>query len=249
MGILLCLITGISFYGGYILSKIIKKPKIVSVISVSLAFVVLLNLIFLDIIPDIFVFLISSFNYKNLIFSLLIIILGLLGLLYLDKFIPTHHHDHREVKDNLKEHNKHLEHISKISFLALIIHNILECMVLYLLAKESLAKGFLMTLAICLHNIPLGLQIGTGIKENKYTYLFLLTLSGLVGGILCLVLGSLPTLFEHYLLCFTFGMLLYLLLFELTPEIYHNLKNKYSLYGIIMGVIVIIIINSIASIL
>ena len=122
-------------------------------------------------------------------------------------------------------------------------------MVLYLLAKESLTKGFLMTLAICLHNIPLGLQIGTGIEKNKYTYLFLLTLSGLVGGILCLVLGSLPALFEHYLLCFTLGMLLYLLLFELTPEIYHNLKNKYSLYGIIIGVIVIIIINSIASIL
>lgn len=249
MGIVLTLITGISFYGGYILSRIINNKKAISVISVSLAFVVLLNLILIDIIPDVSSYLIYSFNFKRLLLTALFIILGIVILLFLDKLIPHHHHDHHDKLDNIKEHKEHIEHISKISFLALILHNILECMALYLLAKQSLSKGLLMTLAVCLHNIPLGLQIGSGLNKNKSIYILILGLSSIVGGLLCMIIGSIPELIEHIILCFTLGMLIYLLVFEFAKELYNNRKNKYSLYGIITGVIVIIIINTIASIL
>ena len=122
-------------------------------------------------------------------------------------------------------------------------------MVLCLLAKESLPKGLLMMFVICLHNIPLGLQIGSGLHKNKIGYLTILSLSGLVGGLCGFFIDSIPEIIEQSILCFTLGMLLYLLIFELSKEMYNNRNNKYSLYGIITGVIVIIIINSIAGIL
>ncbi len=246
MGIILCLITGISFYGGYILSKQIKNKKVISVVSVSLAFVVLLNLILLDIIPEIISYIVSDYAINKVLIAIIITILGFVLLVILDHLVPHHHHEHHEHKDNLKEHNAHIEHISKISILALILHNILECMALYLLAQESLYKGLLMTIAICLHNIPLGLEISSGLKKNNSFYLIILSLSGLTGGLLCMLIGSIPVMIEHLILCFTLGMLLYLLIFELGKEIFNNRKNIYSLYGIITGVIVNIIINSIA---
>lgn len=246
MGLILTLITGLSFFGGYILSQIYKNQKKVSVISVSLSFIIILNLILLDIIPEIIVPLKVEYSVLNIILSIVFIILGIGILLLLDKLIPHHHHDHHEKEDNFKEHNGHIEHISKISFLALIMHNILECMALYLITRESLLKGFLMTLAICLHNIPLGLQMGSGLKKDKLFYLTILSLSGLIGGIICLIIGAIPEIIEHLILCFTLGMLIYLLVFELLKELYNNRKNIYSLYGIIIGVIVVIIINAIS---
>lgn len=246
MGIVLTLIAGLSFFGGYILSTIIKNQKKLSVISISLAFVVLLNLLLIDIIPEIIAFIEVNFNVKKLLVVIMGIILGIVVLLILDNLIPHHHHDHHDKKDNLKEHGEHIEHISKISILALVIHNIIECMALYLLSQESLSKGVLMTLTICLHNIPLGLQIGSGLHKNKTIYLCLLSLSGLCGGLLCMLIGSISEMIEYLILSFTLGMLLYLLLFELTKELYNNRKNIYSLYGIITGVIVIIVINYIA---
>ena len=80
MGIILSLIAGISFFGGYILYNTIKNQKAVSVISVSLAFIVLINLILIDIFPDIMDFLISDYSTKNVLITILFIIVGI-GLL------------------------------------------------------------------------------------------------------------------------------------------------------------------------
>lgn len=232
MNLLLTLLTGLFFLVGSLLNKIIKNKNI-NVLSISLAFIIILNLLLFDIGPEIF----ESFS----IYNLLIILIGLIILKILDLYIPNHSHHHDEKNDNKKEHDNHLKHISVITIIALTVHNIIENIALYNISN-NLKAGILMCIGIGLHNIPLGLQIG-GSLENKKVSLSILTLSGFVGGLIGLLIGSISPFFENLILCLTFGMLLYLIIFEFLKEIWSSRKNIYTLYGIIIGVILIIITN------
>lgn len=232
MKLLLTLLTGLFFLVGSLLNKIIKNKNI-SVLSISLAFIIILNLLLFDIGPEIF----ESFS----IYNLLIILIGLIILKILDLYIPNHSHHHDEKNDNKKEHDNHLKHISVITIIALTVHNIIENIALYNISN-NLKAGILMCIGIGLHNIPLGLQIG-GSLESKKVSLSILTLSGFVGGLIGLLIGSISPFFENLILCLTFGMLLYLIIFEFLKEIWSSRKNIYTLYGIIIGVILIIITN------
>lgn len=232
MKLLLTLLTGLFFLVGSLLNKIIKNKNI-SVLSISLAFIIILNLLLFDIGPEIF----ESFS----VYNLLIILIGLIILKILDLYIPNHSHHHDEKNDNKKEHDNHLKHISVITIIALTVHNVIENIALYNISN-NLKAGILMCIGIGLHNIPLGLQIG-GSLENKKVSLSILTLSGFVGGLIGLLIGSISPFFENLILCLTFGMLLYLIIFEFLKEIWSSRKNIYTLYGIIIGVILIIITN------
>lgn len=232
MKLLLTLLTGLFFLVGSLLNKIIKNKNI-SVLSISLAFIIILNLLLFDIGPEIF----ESFS----VYNLLIILIGLIILKILDLYIPNHSHHHDEKNDNKKEHDNHLKHISVITIIALTVHNVIENIALYNISN-NLKAGILMCIGIGLHNIPLGLQIG-GSLESKKVSLSILTLSGFVGGLIGLLIGSISPFFENLILCLTFGMLLYLIIFEFLKEIWSSRKNIYTLYGIIIGVILIIITN------
>lgn len=232
MGLLFTLITGAFFLLGIYLNKLCKNHKNISVLSISLAFTVLLSLIGLDILPEVF----SDFSYWNITF----ILLGMILLKLMDLFVPHHTHHHKEKKDNIKEHNNHLEHISIITVLSLTLHNVIECMALYNLTISNIKSGLLMCLAIGLHNIPLGFQIGDSLKKHRNLYVGVLTTSGLLGGVISLLVGEMPEIYTVYILCFTLGMLIYLTFFELLKELVTSLKNVYTLYGIILGIVFVI---------
>jgi len=235
MALLFTFITGVFFLLGIILNHTLKDNKNISVLSISLAFVVLLNLIIFDLVPETF----TDITYKRIMW----IILGFSILKIMDLFVPHHHHDHHHEEDDVKEHNFHLEHISIITILALSLHNIIECMALYNVTEGSIKSGLLMGIAIALHNIPLGFQIGGSLKNYKYLYVSTLVLSGFVGGLISLAIGAIPEIYTIYILCFTLGMLLYLTFFELLKELIHGIKNFYTIYGIIIGIVLIIITN------
>ena len=158
-GLIYTFLTGISFLGGIYLNKVFKSKNNASAFSVSLALVVLLNLICFDILPEVF----ENINIISVIF----VILGVVILKVFDLFIPNHTHHHNEEHDDKKEHNAHLEHISIITILALTLHNIVECMALFTITENNFKAGSLMFLAIILHNIPLGFQIGASFKKIK----------------------------------------------------------------------------------
>ena len=233
MGILFTFITGLFFIIGILINKLCKNSDNISVLAIGLAFVVILNLIIFDIAPEA----LEHFSYLNIVF----IVLGLLILKLMDLFVPHHHHDHHKKNDNVKEHHHHLEHISVITILALSLHNIIECMAVYQVTSASVKEGALMCLAIGLHNLPLGFSIGSNIKKRSWIYIGILTLSGLIGGLIALLIGSFSEMATIYILCFTLGMLIYLAIFELLKELISAGKNIYSLYGIIIGIIVVIV--------
>lgn len=233
--LLLTVITGVFFLMGILFNKICKGNKNINILSIALSFVILLYLIIFDILPEIS----ESFNF----YALLFILLGLVLLKILDFFVPQHDHHHKDKNDNKKEHDNHLNHIGTITIIALLLHNILENMALYNVAIKDFKSGMFMCLGIGLHNLPLGFQIGSNLKKENNFNIFILTISGLVGGLINLFIGNISEVITTYLLSFTLGMLIYLTFFELFKEMIENIKNRYTYYGIILGVIIIILLR------
>ena len=58
-----------------------------------------------------------------------------------------------------------------------------------------------------------------------------------------LLFKDIPESITIYLLSFTLGMLIYLTIFELLKEVVQNIKNKYTYFGFIIGIILIIILR------
>ena len=94
-----------------------------AIFTTSLAFIVMLGLLFLDLIPEVI-------ETKN-IYLIIPIVIGFLILIVLDRIIPHHHHEHSDSSCDKVEHELHLNHIGIITIIALAIHNMIEGIALY----------------------------------------------------------------------------------------------------------------------
>ena len=152
-GLLLAFIVGLFFLVGIIFLKYVKNEDKWISFSIALAFVVMINLLLFDLLPELI-------EQKN-IYLIIPAIIGFSFFILLDKLIP-HHHEHGK-----KEHELHLNHIGIITILALFLHNFIEGFTLYNITITNITSGILMMISISLHNIPLGFQIGTHICNDK----------------------------------------------------------------------------------
>ena len=232
MALLLTLLSGLFFLIGVIVYRFVKHKKELTIGAMACALIVILGLICFDLVPELL-------EIKKW-YLILCVVIGLLFLLLIDKLIPHHHHEHKENDEATKEHQGHLEHIGFITILALILHNMVESMALYSVASDNLTSGTLMCLGIGLHNLPFGFQIaGT---KNKLL-VFLLVISAFLGGLVVFFFGNIDEFLQGVVLAISMGMLFHILLFELFKEIRENIRQKATIYGIIIGVILLIIIN------
>ena len=233
LGLIFTFLTGLFFLVGIIILKNQKYQEKISLFIYSLAFVVMIGLLFFDLLPEII-------GTKNL-YLIIPIIIGFLTLIVIDKLIPHHHHEHQNCDRH--DHEEHLNHIGIITIIALAIHNMLEGLTLYNVTVNNSLSGLLMMISISLHNIPLGFQIGSSLKAKKYSKILLgfLCLSSFLGALIMIFFGTLNEQVVSILLALTFGMLLYILFFELFNEIKTSLKKKDVIYGIIVGGVILII--------
>lgn len=234
IGLLLTILTGLFFLIGIISLKNNKHREKTANFTIALAFVVMAGLLLFDLLPE----LIESKN----IWLFIPVIIGFLVLILLDKLIPHHHHEHTEKKCDKKDHDLHLNHIGTVTIIALAIHNMIEGLTLYSVTLNNIQTGILMMFSISLHNIPLGFQIGNSLKNKKYSTLliFMLCISSLIGGLIMIIFGSLNEMIISILLALTFGMLLYILIFELFREIRLSLNKNETKYGLILGIMILI---------
>jgi ZIP family zinc transporter len=229
MAILVTLLAGLSFFVGYLITLIFKKQKKLLIFSVGFAFSIIFGLVILHMIPE-------SFELvSNKLLLVLFVLVGVIILKLLDKFVPDHHHSHK---------SDHMEHIGIISALALILHNVIEGTAIYTTALSDVNMGLVMALGVSFHNIPLGIQISSLIKDkkSKLFMIVLLVLSCLFGVILINVFGLvIDVMLKGILICITIGMLLYILFAELYCEVKEHIKDKELYYGLICGLIIIVI--------
>ncbi len=236
MALLLTMISGLFFLIGVIVYKFIPNKVVFSRVSISCACTIIFGLICFDLIPEIL-------SFKK-VWPIIFILLGLFILIIIDKLLPHHFHDHHENDEEKKEHIKHLEHVNIITIIALLLHNIVEGMALYGVTLGSVKSGLVMLLGIGLHNLPFGFQLAPLLKNKKNIFLFiLLVISAFLGGLIFNIFGNLNETIELIILSLTCGMLLHILLFELLKEVYEEIDKKETIYGIIIGIVLLIIIN------
>lgn len=231
------LVVGLFFLLGFFLAiKNGNNKKLIS-FSIASAFIVLIILLFVDIMPEVLELLEDS----SWVYIIIGVVIGFGILFLLDKLFP--HHDHYE---EINTHENHLNHIGIMTSIALIIHNIVEGIGIYTVLQNDFKSGLIYALGVGVHNIPFGIQI-TLMFDNKkekfklYTFIGLLTISTFIGGLLLVLFNNLLTSFAlGMLLSITVGMIIYLVIFELFIELKESF-NKYSMYGLITGLLLMMI--------
>lgn len=244
MGLLLTLILGIFIIIGAVIVFLFKNNEKFTLFSISLAFGVMAMLIIIDLLPEAFEVIDSGSAVYNILYILIGASIGFLVLKVLDHFIPDHDDDPNTHKDD----DKNLHHIGFVSSIALVIHNIVEGMAIYLLVTSDLKAGLMACIGVGLHNIPLGMVIAsTFYKSNKSikkTMLIILgiSLSTFVGGLAIYLfnLSSVMELLEGVTITLTIGMLVYILVMELLPKVIHSDDKKITISGIVLGILLLL---------
>lgn len=245
MGLLITFILGIFILIGALVIKLSKNKKVVEQLSISIALGTMALLVCTELIPEVF----ETFKTDNIINTLLVILLfislGIIILKVLDKFIPDHDSEH-SLNHNCSDEN--LMHIGIVSSVAIVLHNIIEGMAVYSITSESLKLGILVALGVGLHNIPMGMVISSTLSNSKNSnnkniiVLLLVSISTFFGGMLMMLVSHILNEFViGILICITLGMLIYIIVFELIPHLMHSKNKPLSIFGIIIGILIIVI--------
>lgn len=217
--------------------------KNVMTFSVSLGFVVLILLGIMHLIPDALEFFKDEFkNSTSYLLLVLFTFLGFIMIFLFDKFGGHHHkHEHEEEKD-------HSLHISIITCIFLIIHNFIEGMTIYSTILLNYETAVILTLGIGLHNIPLGFTLSSTLnkiysKTKTLLFIVFIGLSYLLGAIVAYKFNDILTkpLVLGVALTLTFGMILYIAIYEFLPLIKEYKNKKYVLIGYISGLILMLL--------
>lgn len=225
MTLAITLLFGLPILLGTIVILFCKSSKKLTELSISMAFGVLLFLVFLELIPET----LEKLDYLSLLFYGMV---GLLLLKGLDYFIPEHHHS----KDK-----HHISHIGFMAAVALLLHNLIEGMALYTTLKTNLTLGLLIGIGVGLHNIPMGIIIGSTLKEANYSSIKIIfislgvSLSTFLGGLLAYFFQNVITDYVlGIMLAVTLGMLVYIVFFELLEHLQHQRKEN-NILGFLIG--------------
>ena len=246
-GLLFTFGIGLFFLIGFILVKIVKDKKKLLYFSTGMAFMVMIGMLLFDLIPEI-VELNASWDYIpiwKVVITMIFILLGIGGLKCLDVLLPHHHHHHDHESE--LEHDEHTSHVGIMTSISLIIHNIIEGMSVFVITCESVMTGLMATVAVGMHNIPLGIEIASNMKEKNrkignYVVIILLLLSSFLGALLLYVCGfEVPIVVEVIMISVAIGMILYISIFELLPEMKNYKKERTLYYGIITGIILVVL--------
>jgi len=239
LALLFTLALGLFLFVGAFIVFISKNNEKFITYSISLAFVVMIMILFMDIIKESYELL--GGNGQAIIYLIIFSLVGLILLKVIDHFIPDHHDDPTTHLDD----DKNMAHIGLMSSIALIIHNVLEGMAVYSSMISSLSKGSLIALGVGLHNIPLGMIItSTFYKANNnklktLLIILIISLSTFFGGVILYLFNKAIEL--HFLngmfLSLTIGMILYICIFELLPKIINTENKKMTILGIVSGIL------------
>ena len=246
IGLLLTFIVGLFVLIGTIIGLCFKNKKKFTDLSISIAFGVVITLIAVELIPEVLEILIDNLGIgKGILFICLLTFLGFMILQQLDLFIP-HHEEHNHSHKHTC-HNERLKHIGIVTSIALLLHNLIEGMSLYITTVADVKMGLILCIGIGLHNLPMGLVIASTLlneysKKKIIIISLIVSLSTFIGGVLIYSFSGMQSEFVMgLLLCVTLGMLMYIALYELLEQVLRIEDKKTSIMGIIIGIIVLLI--------
>ena len=230
MELCITFLAGFSILVGALVVKLTDNKEIVEHISMAMALGALIALLLFDLLPEIA----EAGGNIGWIFIGLMIVLGIGILVGLDGFIP----EHEELGEGEAKPNN--AHIGLISALAIMVHNIVEGMTVYNMLSANLLHGLFFALGISLHNIPMGMMIYATMiphkRQEKVVLFGCITFSTLLGGlIMYAVSGHLSDMLIAGLLAIAFGMIIYIVVWELLPHVARTKAMKENAIGFVLG--------------
>jgi len=216
----------ISFVGVVLLSLKEGFIKKYIFIFVSLAVGALLGDAFIHLIPEIFE------ADQNIVFSSILIILGILIFFIVEKFFHWHHHGE-------DESSPHVKPVGNLVLFSDAIHNLIDGIIIGASFVVSIPLGIATTIAVVLHEIPqeigdFAVLIHSGYSRKKALWLnFLSALSAFLGLILVIILQGSSDAFVAWALPIATGGFIYIAVADLIPELHKTKEVKYSVLQII----------------
>ena len=210
--------------------------------SVSLGFVVLILLGIMHLLPDAYEFFSELYPSSKSIFLIsLFTLVGFGVILMLDLFGGHHHEEGKHNEENFK-------HISIITCIFLVVHNFIEGMTIYSSVLLDYKTALLLTIGIGLHNIPLGFTLSSTFskyhnKFNTLMYIIFIGSSYLFGALVAYIFNDIfmNPLVLGIALTFTFGMILYIAIFEFLPMIKNSVEKNMRNIGLLTGLLLMLL--------
>ena len=237
MELLITFLAGFSIMAGVfaVRMKSVNEER-VEHFSVAMAMASLLALLAFDLGPEVF----ESAKENNWILIVAMVVVGFVGLVILDGFVP----EHEDNEDNHDRGNAH--HIGFLAAVGIIVHNIVEGMSIYSLAHAGLKQGVIFAIGVALHNIPMGMLIFTTTRhqsrKEKLSVLGAVSLSTFVGGLVMEALSEhLPASVTAILVSIATGMIIYLVLVELLPHVFKTRDLKMNISGAVLGFLLVLV--------
>ena len=215
----------------------IKNKDTLIALACAFASGVMVCVSMLDLIPESIKYLSKNYNgFIVIIFSFMAIFLGILVSMILDKEI-----------DRVNK-GSNLYKVGILSMIAIILHNIPEGIVTFIVSNKDIMLGISICIAIALHNIPEGISIAipiyysTNSKFKAIIYTLISALSELLGAVLTyLFLGRFITdALLGILFSFIAGIMIQISSFKLLPT-GEGYNKKLSYIFFIVGFVFMII--------
>ena len=156
----------------------------------------------------------------------------------------SHNHSHRG-----NEEKSHLEKLGLVTAISIAIHNLPEGLAIFTAGLKDISLAIPLALAVILHNIPLSIAIAvpiyysTGSKKKAFLYPTLVGLCQPLGAIVGYMVFA--NFFNDLLFGVLFGIISGIMIFvsldELLPASQKYEDHHYSVYGTILGMLVMAI--------
>lgn len=194
----------------------------------------------------------TALGDKKGYFICVVAFFGGMALIYLiDKLIPCSEEavENKSKEEIIKSKNSSLLRMGIFTALALAIHNFPEGLATFMSALQGASFAVPIALAIALHNIPEGIAVSvpvyyaTGSKKKAFWYSFISGLTEPIGAVIGYLI--LRPFINDMVMGFVFagvaGIMVYISLDELLPSAWSYSKKKYSVIGLILGMIIMAI--------
>ena len=178
--------------------------------------------------------------------SMIVLVLGFIAILIIDKVLSTHHHDTCECHDHDDTHSHRL--ITESSFIGLAIHAACDGLALGALFTTGAEIGFLATVGLCIHkfvelfSLSSTMVISDISKKHAVIDLVVFALITPIAGLLFFLLfdGMEVEGMLGLPLMFASGTLMYVSVCELLPESFHRDKGLRPLLIVLAGIAIML---------
>lgn len=239
--LLISTIAGLSTtLGALVVFLKIKNKNINKFITFCLSFsiAIMIGISITELIPESLFQLLNNSLSKGIFISIFSFIIGVILIKFFTILI-----------DKQKKNTTSLYKLGILSMLALMLHNFPEGIATFLSAYQDMDLGLKLGIAIMLHNIPEGISIAvpiyysTGSKKQAITKSFVSGLAEPLGAILAFLLfkNFITDTFISIILLLVAGIMITISIEEIFPEIKKYKEAKLFYFGIITGIVLLII--------